>query len=302
MPIRGVRSYFIRSIPPLGRVERGVRKARTSRPAMGGDLYALDFDGVLCDSCGESSLSAIKAAKVRWPSLFEQVDAAMEEWIVEQMYTLRPVVETGYENLLLVRLLVEIQIHSVRKSSVADGLSIQEILENWSKLKPTLMDEWQEDRESLVDLFGRVRDDWIENDFSGWIGANRFYPGTADALKLSSSEAYIVTTKQSRFAEALLKELAGIDFPSERIYGLGTGPKVKVLQQLQQMLEHQGLKLHFIEDRLATLKDVIKEPALDNWNLYLVTWGYNTQKEREETEAIPRIQLIDLPDFSRQLK
>lgn len=286
MPIRGVRSYFIRSIPPLGRVERGVRKARTSRPAMGGDLYALDFDGVLCDSCGESSLSAIKAAKVRWPSLFEQVDAAMEEWIVEQMYTLRPVVETGYENLLLVRLLVEIQIHSVRKSSVADGLSIQEILENWSKLKPTLMDEWQEDRESLVDLFGRVRDDWIENDFSGWIGANRFYPGTADALKLSSSEAYIVTTKQSRFAEALLKELAGIDFPSERIYGLGTGPKVKVLQQLQQMLQHQGLKLHFIEDRLATLKNVIKEPALDNWNLYLVKWGYNTQKER----ALPKLQ------------
>nr|ACG33757.1 hypothetical protein [Zea mays] len=302
LPIRGVRSYFIRSIPPLGRVERGVRKARTSRPAMGGDLYALDFDGVLCDSCGESSLSAIKAAKVRWPSLFEQVDAAMEEWIVEQMYTLRPVVETGYENLLLVRLLVEIQIHSVRKSSVADGLSIQEILENWSKLKPTLMDEWQEDRESLVDLFGRVRDDWIENDFSGWIGANRFYPGTADALKLSSSEAYIVTTKQSRFAEALLKELAVIDFPSERIYGLGTGPKIKVLQQLQQMLQHQGLKLHFIEDRLATLKNVIKEPALDNWNLYLVKWGYNTQKEREEAEAIPRIQLIDLPDFSRQLK
>lgn len=25
-----------------------------------GDLYALDFDGVLCDSCGESSLSAVK--------------------------------------------------------------------------------------------------------------------------------------------------------------------------------------------------------------------------------------------------
>lgn len=25
-----------------------------------GDLYALDFDGVLCDSCGESSISAVK--------------------------------------------------------------------------------------------------------------------------------------------------------------------------------------------------------------------------------------------------
>lgn len=26
----------------------------------GGHLYALDFDGVICDSCGESSLSALK--------------------------------------------------------------------------------------------------------------------------------------------------------------------------------------------------------------------------------------------------
>lgn len=25
----------------------------------------------------------------------------------------------------------------------------------------------------------------------------------------------------------------------------------------------------FVEDRLATLKNVIKEPELDNWNLYL---------------------------------
>ncbi|KAM0825080.1 hypothetical protein ACQ4PT_069795 [Festuca glaucescens] len=190
---------------------------------MGGHLYALDFDGVLCDSCGESSLSAVKAAKVRWPWVFELVDATMEGWIVEQMYTLRPVVETGYENLLLVRLLVEILVPSARHSSVSEGLSVQEILENWLKLKPTIMSEWNEDRDSLVDLFGRIRDDWIENDLPGWIGANRFYPGTADALKFSSSEIYIVTTKQGRFAEALLKELAGIEIPSERIYGLGTG-------------------------------------------------------------------------------
>ncbi|KAM0927678.1 hypothetical protein ACQ4PT_002693 [Festuca glaucescens] len=245
---------------------------------MGGHLYALDFDGVLCDSCGESSLSAVKAAKVRWPSVFEHIDATMEGWIVEQMYTLRPVVETGYENLLLVRLLVEILVPSARHSSVICA------------------------RESLVDLFGRIRDEWIENDLPGWIGANRFYPGTADALKFSSSEIYIVTTKQGRFAEALLKELAGIEIPSERIYGLGTGPKVKVLQQLQQMPQHQGLTLHFIEDRLATLKNVIKEPALERWNLYLVNWGYNTPKEREEATDISRVKVIDLSDFSRNLK
>ncbi|KAM0927673.1 hypothetical protein ACQ4PT_002693 [Festuca glaucescens] len=210
---------------------------------MGGHLYALDFDGVLCDSCGESSLSAVKAAKVRWPSVFEHIDATMEGWIVEQMYTLRPVVETGYENLLLVRLLVEILVPSARHSSVSEGLSVQEILENWLKLKPTIMSEWNEDRESLVDLFGRIRDEWIENDLPGWIGANRFYPGTADALKFSSSEIYIVTTKQGRFAEALLKELAGIEIPSERIYGLGTG------------LVHYYLRSKILEPMRLTLRN-----------------------------------------------
>ncbi|CAA2988557.1 uncharacterized protein LOC111385513 [Olea europaea subsp. europaea] len=50
-------------------------------------------------------------------------------------------------------------------------------------------------------------------------------------------------------------------------------PKVKVLKQLQDMPEHQGLTLHFVEDRLATLKNVIKEPELDKWNLYLGNYG-----------------------------
>jgi hypothetical protein len=36
------------------------------------------------------------------------------------------------------------------------------------------MSEWNEDRDSLVDLFGHIRDDWIENDLPGWIGANRY--------------------------------------------------------------------------------------------------------------------------------
>ncbi|KAL2478748.1 hypothetical protein Fot_47762 [Forsythia ovata] len=267
-----------------------------------GDLYALDFDGVICDSCGESSLSAVKAAKVRWPSLFDGVDPSLEDWIVDQMHIVRPVVETGYENLLLVRLLLEMRIPSIRKSSVAEGLTIEEILENWFKIKPVIMEEWGENRDALVDLFGKIRDEWMDNDLATWIGANRLYPGVPDALKFASSKVYIVTTKQSRFADALLRELAGVIIPPEKIYGLGTGPKVKVLKQLQNMPEHEGLTLNFVEDRLATLKNVIKEPELDKWNLYLGDWGYNTPKEREEAASIPRIHIIQLSDFSKKLK
>jgi hypothetical protein len=36
--------------------------------------------------------------------------------------------------------------------------------------------------------------------------------------------------------------------------------------------------------------------------MWAVTWGYNTQKEREEAQGISRIQLVDLPDFDKKLK
>lgn len=37
------------------------------------------------------------------------------------------------------------------------------------------MEEWGENRDALVDLFGRVRDEWMEKDSATWIGANRYY-------------------------------------------------------------------------------------------------------------------------------
>ncbi|KAM7275332.1 hypothetical protein ACFE04_017198 [Oxalis oulophora] len=184
----------------------------------------------------------------------------------------------------------------------AEGLTIQGILENWSKIKPVILEAWSENRDELIELFGNIRDEWMDSDLVSWIGANRFYPGVSDALKFASSKIYIVTTKQGRFAEALLRELGGVTIPPERIYGLGSGPKVEVLKKLQKQPEHQGLNLHFVEDRLATLKNVVKEPELDGWNLYLGDWGYNTQNEREEVANIPRIQIIQLADFSKKLK
>ncbi|GKU88030.1 hypothetical protein SLEP1_g2342 [Rubroshorea leprosula] len=63
-------------------------------------------------------------------------------------------------------------------------------------LKPVIMEEWGENRDAIVDLFGKVRDEWMDADLATWIGANRFYPGVPEALKFASSRIYIVTTKQ----------------------------------------------------------------------------------------------------------
>ncbi len=47
------------------RVAFWVRQKHREREREMGHLYALDFDGVLCDSCGESSISALKVFQLR---------------------------------------------------------------------------------------------------------------------------------------------------------------------------------------------------------------------------------------------
>ena len=56
--------------------------------------------------------------------------------------------------------------------------------------------------------------------------------------------------------------------------------------------------IHFVEDRFETLLAVMKVPALDSVQLYLVDWGYNTKSQREEAKKLfPRVKLINGEDF-----
>jgi hypothetical protein len=159
------------------------------------------------------------------------------EWaqdiIMEDMRMVRPVVETGYENMLLVRALFE-KLHTPA-----------ELLATWGTTHLELMQRWGLDRATMVELFGqcvahrltllallhlspaapplgwgcvphtldrqpslrehgggvrRTRDEWIKTDFDGWLAPNVFYPGVVDATQAAlaspSCDTYIVTTKQ----------------------------------------------------------------------------------------------------------
>lgn len=50
----------------------------------------------------------------------------------------------------------------------------------------------------MVELFGSVRDAWIQEDLNGWLAPNRIYEGVADPVRkaMHQHEVYIVTTKQ----------------------------------------------------------------------------------------------------------
>ena len=127
----------------------------------------------------------------------------------------------------------------------------------------------------LVELFGSTRDEWMAADLDGWLAPNRIYPGVADVVRalMASSETYIVTTKQARFTETIIRQMAGIPFPMDRIFSqtVSGRPKAEVLAALAE--RHPGAgALHFVEDKFSTLEKVGADPAMDAWRLYLVDW------------------------------
>ncbi|KIZ05430.1 hypothetical protein MNEG_2528 [Monoraphidium neglectum] len=258
----------------------------------GGRVIALDFDGVVCDSVGESSLSAFKAAAIYWPDIFATPEAeAQKPRLVEQMRAVRPVVETGYENVVQIRCLYE-------------GVGVEDMLERWhAGMLDDYMKKWQLDRHELVTLFGRVRDDWIASDLAGWLAPNRIYPGVADAVRAAlagGDEVYVVTTKQARFTATLLRDMAGIDLPPERIHSTTVSgePKSRVLARLAE--QHPGAASYvFVEDKFSTLEKVIKAPeTAGKWRLFLVDWGYNTPPERQQAADNPGIELVGVQQFA----
>lgn len=257
-----------------------------------GRIVALDFDGVVCDSVGESSLSAIKAAERQWPDLFctDQVKNRRPE-LIDKMRAVRPVIETGYENIVQIRCLLE-------------GMEVDEMLEGWSTILPAKMKEWQLERQPLVKLFGDVRDEWIASDLDGWLAPNRIYDGVADPIRsaMRKDEVYIVTTKQAHYTKLLLSNMASIDIDPSRIFSqtLNGRPKSEVLKKLEESHPEASDKI-FVEDKLSTLEKVASDPLFTSWGLYLVDWGYNTTNERQRASASSRIKVISKEAFVKLL-
>ena len=264
----------------------------TASPSSRGHVWALDFDGVTCDSVGESAATGWDAAAHLWPEEFStDTAAAAKARVLADMRVVRPVVETGYENVVQVRCLLE-------------GVTADDMLESWGTLLPSKMDEWRLDRDTLVRLFGDVRDEWMARDLDGWLGANGIYEGVPEILRMARElhHAYIVTTKQARFAAALLANAAGVPFPDDAIFSqtVSGRPKGEVLTALAE--KHAGAPaFHFVEDKLSTLEKVAADPALADWRLYLVDWGYNTAAERERARRNERVRVVSVAELAAEV-
>lgn len=242
-------------------------------------IFALDFDGVICDSAVETAITGWKAAGNIWNDMPKTVPRAR----IDQFRLIRPNIETGYEAILAMRLLYL-------------GESIESIESGYSDKIQALLEEAQVTVDSLKKQFGDTRDVWIADDLADWVNMNPLYDGVVSRLqKLGEQYSwYVVTTKQERFVKQILIANA-IELPEERIFGLDRNmSKVEVLNRL--LKSHPNATIYFVEDRLRTLLNVLKADELAGIKLIFALWGYNTTEDKTLAEEQP-FALQQLEDF-----
>jgi phosphoglycolate phosphatase-like HAD superfamily hydrolase len=238
-------------------------------------VLALDFDGVLCDSARETGITGWKAAGTLWKDMSESLPP---QSILDAYCRARPVIEIGYEAILMMRLL-------------KDGEEPEALLETFPERLYETVARSDTDTVGLKRLYGAVRDRWIQADPQDWLALSPLYPGTGEVLSALALETdcYIVTTKQERFVERLL-EYNGVRFAAEHIFGLDSGMKKEAMLH-ELMKRHPDRRVHLVEDRLATLARVRARPELAGVKLHIACWGYNTEAERREAMSL-KIHLL----------
>ncbi|PAX51710.1 HAD family hydrolase [Brunnivagina elsteri] len=249
-------------------------------------ILASDFDGVICDGMVEYFEVAWRTYCQIWTST-KQIPS---DELASKFYSLRPVIETGWEMPVLIKALVE-------------EIPEETILRDWVNITQTILSQHQIKSSEVSSSLDKLRDEWIENDLEDWMSLHRFYPGILDRIKnilASDVQLYIVTTKEGRFVHKLLQK-EGLDIPREVIFGKEyKRPKYEILRELRQKADGSEVSMWFIEDRLNTLQLVQQQSDLDDVKLFLADWGYNTPSERVIAHNNQRIDLLSLGQFGQE--
>ena len=154
----------------------------------------------------------------------------------------------------------------------------------------------------MIQTFGQVRDDWIKNDLNSWLDINTFYNGISRGISDCQGESVLVTTKQHRFATALVRHAGIVEhvMSDDNIYWLGSyKSKADVIVDRMQRGEYEARNTHFFEDRWPTLAKCLQDDRLESVNLYLCSWGYCTEEELKLAESEPRVQVLKLDEFAK---
>lgn len=221
-------------------------------------------------------------------------------WLFEKMREMRPAIEVGWQIPVLLSVFLDQKAEADRDGGTP-AMAVPEIVRNYE----TLVDDWLTShdltREGMIETFGRVRDDWISDDMESWLEINAFYPGISGGIRACRGERALVTTKQQRFAVALVRH-AGVGegaLPDDSIYGLGMyESKSDVIFDRMRRGRYGPGETHFFEDRWPTIAKCLKDDRLGGVRFYLCSWGYCTEEELELADGEPRVRVICLDEFA----
>ena len=245
-------------------------------------LVVFDFDGVIVDGIYEYWWSSRKACL----KLLEKASTTLElpELVPEEFRNLRPWVHHGWEMVLIAAELI-------RPNSPLKLAGKEELSKNYHRYCQEALDYWNWQPSSLQKTLDNVRREAISNDRQSWLTSHKAFPGVPKRLSELHLEGYefaVLTTKSSEFTAELLNHF---QIKPTLLFGYESGSKPSVLVQLSKKHILKG----FIEDRLTTLKTVIKTNQLESLPCYLASWGY--LKDGETKNLPSNIQLLDIKTF-----
>eukprot|EP00039_Didymoeca_costata_P009249 m.122124 g.122124 ORF g.122124 m.122124 type:complete len:293 (+) comp14417_c0_seq1:195-1073(+) len=248
-------------------------------------IWAFDFDGVICDSARETGRAGLLACEDLFGTATSKLDI---DSLLEGFCKARPILETGWEAVIMLQLLSE-------------GIPVDDLIAQFQRgMKAATITRLGVSESDVKQAFKKARNSWIERDAQGWLAAHGFYDKVVASVKdlvqkvSDTVQVYVITTKGKEFALQLL-DAAGIPLSPERVFGLGSGPKAEVLKSI---LEKESQKTNntrcvFFEDRLDTLLNVEESLAKGRSDILLglVDWGYNTQEDQDKARSHEHITL-----------
>jgi len=259
------------------------------------EVFLFDFDGVICDSCDECSVAGLRALIALGVAPEElSADEALPKWLLIKMRQIRPAIEVGWQIPVLLAVVVEQELAALEGGKKA--MTADEIASDYRRLISETLEGWGKSEQDLINAFGDARDRWMVDDMASWLASNRFYDDVPPIISECRGNALVVTTKQQRFAIALMRH-AGISdtaLPNDRIYGLGMYKnKMDVIADHMAVCELEPNNVHFFEDRWPTLVKCLADERLVGVQFYLCGWGYCTEEEVAAARLEERVRVLE---------
>ena len=245
-------------------------------------ILFLDFDGVLCDSANETGRCAWLAGSVVWE---EWRGADIPKTSLVKFKKLRPLIETGYQSIALMKL-------------ISENYSETFIKKEFHFMMEQIFTSVSLNRKALINLFNKIRNDWMEVNPESWFSWHKLYPCSKDLIKVGKSyykEIYIVSTKQKEFIKKLL-DYFGIDFNQNNIYGLESGDnKIEIITNILKKTKESPKNSVLVDDHIGALHSFAINNFFKDMHLSLASWGYLFPETLEaiQNKKLP-LSILDL--------